>query len=137
MDAQQFLTWLLSAGGYSAALAFISERIPAFQKLSTNNKQLFHLVGSLVIALAAYAALTYLPKETLEQAKPFFVIISGVIGTWMTGQFAHNSDPAASKTPEEVTLVSPHEPGDSSLPRDKNGDLRDVRTMDPAPKPSN
>jgi len=113
MDAQQFLTWLLSAGGYSAALAFITERIPAFQKLTPANKQLFHLVGSLIIALAAYAALTYLPKETLDAAKPFFVIISGVLGTWMTGQIAHNADPSAAAKvdqPQLVTLTPPADP---------------------------
>lgn len=95
MDLQQFLTWLATAGGYSAALAFISERLPWFQTLSPQNKQLFHLVGSLVIALGAYAALTYLPPATLAALKPYFVIVSGVVGTWMGNQFAHKVDPAA------------------------------------------
>ncbi len=131
MDVQQFLTWLATAGGYSAALAFLTERVPAFQKLSPNNKQLFHLVGSLIIALLAYAALTYLPKETLEQVKPYFVIVSGVIGTWGAGQIAHNQDPLAAKTPADVVIVAPHQSGDSAKPRDAAGEI----PVAPAPKP--
>lgn len=95
MDAQQILTWLASSAGYSAVLAFVSERVPAFQKLTSDQKQLFHLAGSLVIALAAYVVLNYVPPETLVQLKPIFVLVSGVLGTWMAGQIAHNQDPKA------------------------------------------
>ena len=107
MDAQQFLTWLAVGGGYSAVLAFISERIPAFQALTPSNKQLFHLVGSLVIALAAYAALTYIPAAQLDALKPYFVVVSGVLGTWMAGQVAHNSDPSAAAKVDQAPPADP------------------------------
>jgi len=128
MDAQQFLTWLAVGGGYSAVLAFIAERVPAFQTLSPSNKQLFHLVGSLAIALLAYAALTYLPKETLDVAKPYFVIVSGVLGTWMTGQIAHNADPSAAAKIDQAQLVTLTPPE-----RKDNGDLRSLPAMDTPP----
>jgi membrane-associated protease RseP (regulator of RpoE activity) len=95
MTPQEFLVWLTTSAGYSAAFAFIAERIPAFQKLTPGQKQLATLAGPLAIALGAYAALTYIPPATLEAIKPIFLLVSTVIGSWITGQLAHKADPAS------------------------------------------
>lgn len=95
MDLQQFLIWLTTSAGYSGALSFIAERIPAFQKLSPGAKSFVHLAGSLAIVLTAYAVMTYVPKETLEAVKPIFLLMSTVVGSWITNQLAHGADPAA------------------------------------------
>lgn len=100
MTIVQFLTFLASAGGASAALSFIAERIPAFQKLTSPNKALIHLCGSLSIALTAYAVLTYVPAETLSQLAPYFQIAYGVVGTWIANQVAHTHDPAFQAMPK-------------------------------------
>ena len=95
MDLQEFLIWLTTSAGYSGALSFIAERLPSFQKLSPTAKSLIHLGGSLAIVLIAYAVLTYVPKEQLEAVKPIFLLVSTVVGSWVTNQLAHGADPAA------------------------------------------
>jgi uncharacterized membrane protein len=95
MDLQEFLVWLTTSGGYAAALSFIAERWLWFQSLTPQQKSLFHLAGSLVIVLVAYAVLTYVPADALEAVKPVFLLVSTVIGAWMANQFTHGADPAA------------------------------------------
>ena len=95
MDLNQFLVWLTTSAGYSAAYAFIAERIPAFQKLTPAQKSIVSLIVPLAIALAAYAAMTYVPAETLNAIRPIFLLVSTVIGSWIAGQVAHSADPAA------------------------------------------
>lgn len=95
MDPREFLTWLASSAGAGAALSFIAERIPAFQKLKPEHKSLIHLAGSLLIALSAYAILTYVPPDVLVSLTPVFQVIAAVVGTWIANQVAHKADPAA------------------------------------------
>lgn len=94
MPIDQFLTFLASAGGASAAAAFIAERIPAFQALPGERKSLLMLGVSLLFALAAWTALTFTPPAVLAQIAPAFQIVYGVVGTWIAGQVAHSADPA-------------------------------------------
>lgn len=95
MSLQEFLTWIATSGGAAVALAFITERIPAFQTLTPQGKSLVHLIGSVGFALAAYAVLTYVPPEVLAQVAPFFQIVYVAVGSWIAGQIAHTNDPAA------------------------------------------
>ncbi len=95
MKLTDFLIWLTSAAGASAALSFIAERVPAFQRLSPAHKSLFHLAGSVALALAAYAILTYVPPDVLAQIAPVFQIVAAVVGSWLANQVAHRADPAA------------------------------------------
>jgi len=98
MDLTQFLTWLATSAGASVAFSFISERIPAFQKLTAQQKSLLHLAGALLFALTAYAVQTYVPADALAQIAPVFQLVYGVVYTWIAGQVAHAQDPAAFKT---------------------------------------
>lgn len=93
MTIVQFLTFLASAGGASAALSFIAERTPAFQAWSKQKKSLTMLGGSLAIALTAYGVLTYVPADVLNQLAPYFQIAYGIVGTWIANQLAHAQDP--------------------------------------------
>jgi len=95
MSLVQFLTWLTTSGGCSAALSFVAERVPRFQALTSEQKSYVHLGGSLAIALASYAVLTYVPQPALDQITPWFLLAAGVFGTWITNQLAHKADPAA------------------------------------------
>lgn len=95
MSVQEFFTFLASSAGATAALSFIAERIPAFQKLAPGSKSLYMLVGSLLIAGTAYAVLTYVPPETLAQIAPAFQLVYGIVGAWMANQIAHKADPSA------------------------------------------
>lgn len=107
MTLHDFLVWLASSGGASVALAFITERISAFQSLSPNQKQLVHLGGSLALALAAWAIMTYVPADTLTQLVPAFQIVAGVVGTWIAGQLAHGADPAAKQMADTPAPPTP------------------------------
>ena len=95
MDQTQFITWLASGGGAAVALAFIAERLPAFQKFSPGGKSYAILAGSLIIALAAYAYLAYVPPDVQTMLAQPFQIVYGVVGVWVTSQVAHKADPAA------------------------------------------
>lgn len=102
MNFNDFLTWLASSVGASAALSFIAERIPGFTNLSSSAKSYIMLVGSVAVALIAYA-IAQLPPETLDPLKPWFMIVYGVVATWIANQVAHRQDPLANKrTLEEV-----------------------------------
>lgn len=94
MSLNEFVVFLASSAGASAALSFIAERLPAFQKLTSQQKSAIMLFGSLAIALSAYGVLTYVPPETLDALQPIFQVIYGVVATWLANQFAHKADPA-------------------------------------------
>lgn len=104
MDLREFLIWLASSVGAGVALSFITERIPAFHMLSSASRSYIHLGGSLVLALGAYAIITYVPPDTLTALLPWFQIVAGVLGTGLVNQIAHKADPARV---EPVVLVKP------------------------------
>lgn len=104
MDLKQFLIWLASSGGAAVALSFIAERSEKFKALPSNTKQYIQLGGSLVLALSAYAVMTYVPESVLTALLPWFQIVAGVLGTGLVNQIAHKADPARV---EPVVLVKP------------------------------
>ena len=101
-----FLLWLASSGGAGIMLAFILERIPAFQTLASEAKSWVTLAGTIALALAAFAILTYVPVNVLTTIAPFFAVVAGVVTTWLASQGAHAVDPARIVTP----TVKPPEP---------------------------
>ena len=97
MSINEFLLFLASAGGASASAAFIAERLAPFQALPGDRKSLCMLGISLLLALVAWAVLTYVPEQQLQQIAPIFQLIYGVMATWMANQFSHTADPARSR----------------------------------------
>lgn len=93
MGINEFLTWLATGAGATAALSFIVERIPAWHGLASEVKRWIGFGGSAVIALGSYAVLTYVPVAVLAQIAPFFGVVAGVFVIWMAGLFAHKADP--------------------------------------------
>jgi hypothetical protein len=102
MDIYQFLTWLASAGGAAAVLSFVLERISAFQDLTPDAKSWVNLGGTIVLALGAFAVLTYVPKDVLTQLAPWFQIVAACVTAWLASQVAHRIDPAASKNDNKL-----------------------------------
>lgn len=94
MTITDFLIWLGSSAGATAALSFIAERLPAFQALSSTAKSYTMLIGSILLAGVAYAVLTFVPSETLTALVPWFQIVYGAVASWIANQFAHQQDPA-------------------------------------------
>ena len=93
MSITEFLIWLSSSAGATTALSFVAERLPAFQALSASARSYTMLIGSVAIAGAAYAVLTYTPPEVLAQLVPWFQVVYGVVAAWIANQFAHKADP--------------------------------------------
>jgi len=93
MTLNDFLVWL-TAGGAGIVLAFVLERIPAFQALTSAAKSWLTLALTVVIALAAWAALTYIPPELMAQVAPIFTVVAGVVVAWLGTQAGHAVDPA-------------------------------------------
>lgn len=104
MDLRDFLIWIASSGGAAVALSFIAERSEKFKALPSATKQYIQLGGSLVLALSAYAVMTYVPESVLTALLPWFQIVAGVLGTGLVNQIAHKADPARV---EPVVLVKP------------------------------
>lgn len=104
MDLRDFFIWLASSAGAAAALSFIAERNSWFLKQSSSTKSYIQLGGSLVIALSAYAIVTYVPDTVMAALLPWFQIVAAVVGTWLANQLAHKGDPARV---DPVVLVKP------------------------------
>jgi len=92
-----FLTWVASSGGAAVLLAFVLERIPAFQALAGEVKSWLTLGLTIVLALGAYAILTYVPAGILAALAPWFAVVGAVVTTWLAAQGAHAVDPARKK----------------------------------------
>lgn len=94
MSPSEFLTWLATSAGASAAFAFIAERIPAWHSLSASAKSYLSLFIPVSLSLLAYAGLTYIPPAALEAARPYFLIVAAGFSAWLASQLAHSADPA-------------------------------------------
>ena len=88
-----FIAWLITAGGASAAFAFLAERLDIFQKLDSKAKSWVTLGCTLVISLSAFAVMTYVPAAILDQIAPWFQIAGAVFASWLASQAAHKIDP--------------------------------------------
>lgn len=94
MDLNEFLVWVVSGGGAVGIASFILERVPAFQKLSSDGRRYVFLASAVVLALGAYAIVQFVPAAALEAAAPWFAVIAGVAGPILVGQGVHLLDPA-------------------------------------------
>ena len=92
MELKEFLTWLLSSGGSSAVVSFILERVPAFQKLESEQKRWGFFLACVLVSVGSYLTLTYVPKEVLDQIAPFFALIATVFISVFTGSAFHKVD---------------------------------------------
>jgi uncharacterized membrane protein YfcA len=95
MTFQQFLASLAGGVGASALFSWISERVPAFQKLEPQVKWWFELIGTVVIALGAYTVSTFVSTETLNALAPWFGVIALAYASFKSNQLAHRLDSGA------------------------------------------
>lgn len=93
MSVNEFLLWLAMSGGAAIAVSWIAEQIPQFQNLTATAKRWTMFGGSALMAIGAYAILTYVPAELLSQIAPYFAIVAGLFGTFFLNQVAHVNDP--------------------------------------------
>ena len=95
MELSQFLIYVASGGGAAALVSFAGERLPWFQRQTSRVKSYLMLGASIIVALGAWAVMTYVPADVLAQVRVPFQIVAGVVSAWLANQFAHANDPAA------------------------------------------
>ena len=95
MELSQFLIYVASGGGAAALVSFAGERLPWFQRQTARSKSYLMLSASVIVALGAWAVMTYVPAEVMAQVRVPFQLVAGVVSAWLANQFAHANDPAA------------------------------------------
>ena len=89
MDFNQFILWVLNAGGSIAIVSWIAEQIPAFGTLDAAAKKWIFFVASALVSGGAYAVLTYAPADLLAQLAPIFQILYVVFTTVFASNAFH------------------------------------------------
>jgi hypothetical protein len=87
------LKWVLYSGGFAIIVSWICERSDKFQGLESNVKWIIQFSASVVIAVGAYAALTYVPADVWVQIDPWIKLVLGVASAYGLNQVAHTVDP--------------------------------------------
>jgi hypothetical protein len=94
MSPQEFLQWLASGLGANVVVSFLVERWPWFQNLASDTKKFLSIVGTAVIALAAYGIMIYVPATFWASINPYWQIIVAVVGMFVGTQVFHKFDRA-------------------------------------------
>jgi len=88
-DIASFSNWMVYSGGAILFVSWLLDQIPAFGNLASNAKRYIAMAASALVALGFYAALTYLPVDTITMLDPWFKIVLGVILAYGGGQVYH------------------------------------------------
>jgi hypothetical protein len=92
MELKEFLVWMASSGGNISITSWILERIPAFQALASNVKQMIFFASSFLIALLSFLVLNYVPGEVLAMLAPYFSLLYVTFSTLFIGGLFHKID---------------------------------------------
>ena len=65
------------------------DRIPAFIALAPDPKKYINMGASVVLALIAFALVTYVPASIYSALAPWFQVVSGVIVIYSAQQVVH------------------------------------------------
>jgi hypothetical protein len=102
-----FLGWLAGGAGAMVAVAFLAERIPWFQKKSSQTKGLIILGASLVVGLGSYAVVTFVTPAVLAAIQPFFQVAAIIVVGWLASQWGHSFDPLTTTTAAQLVAGTP------------------------------
>jgi|FLOH01.1.fsa_nt_gi hypothetical protein len=78
MEINDFLVWLMSSGGAIIAFSWIAEQFPGWHNLVSEQRKWFSFGGSAVLALSAWAVLTYVSAAALSAIAVPFSLVAGV-----------------------------------------------------------
>lgn len=96
----EFINWLIFGGGSVMASSFILERLPKFQELKSNMKELVSYVSASTLGIGAYVLITYAP-DFVVAAQPYFIILAGTFVSIFLNNLFHNTDKKATENHEE------------------------------------
>lgn len=72
MTLEQTIYWLVNSGGGAAVASFILEKLDWFQNQTSSAKQNIYFGATVLITIASYLVMTYVPKEYIDAAAPYF-----------------------------------------------------------------
>jgi hypothetical protein len=91
MNFNDLLTWLVG-GGAIIAVSWLFERWAWFQSLAAGSKQFLTYGASVVLAVGAWAVVTYVSPAVLAQLAPVFSILITTFVSIFLGQGFHAVD---------------------------------------------
>jgi len=87
---QDLLIWVIYSGGAILFASWVLDKFPKFVALPPETKKLINQILSVVLALGAYAIVTYVPKEVFEMLNPWFMVAFGTIILYSGQQAVHS-----------------------------------------------
>lgn len=92
MTPQDFLQWLASGLGANVVVSYLAERWAWFQSLTSEGRKWISAVFTALVAIAAYAVLTYVPADFWVLISPYWQIVVAVAGMYVGTQVFHGLD---------------------------------------------
>ena len=89
------LKWLVGGGAITRVPWFVSrylEKIAAFQKISSEGKELIILLLAVLLGVGA-AYLLNMPAETFEKIVPYVGVVFATVVAWLAFVSSHARDP--------------------------------------------
>jgi hypothetical protein len=88
-DLQGLFNWMIYSGGAILVASWALERITAFQAQLPEVKKTISMVVSAVLAVMAYAVITYVPPNVFEAINPWFQVVLGTVILYGGSQVVH------------------------------------------------
>ncbi len=87
---QDLLIWVIYSGGAILFASWLLDKFPSFALLPPTTKKLINQALSVVLALASYAVVTYVPVAVFEALNPWFLVAAGTIIIYSGQQAVHS-----------------------------------------------
>jgi hypothetical protein len=88
-DVAGLLNWLIYGGGVILVSSWLLDKIPAFVQLASETKKLINGIVAIILALASYAALVYVPASYFAVVDPYLKVILGIVVLYGGQQVVH------------------------------------------------
>jgi hypothetical protein len=85
------LSWLIYSGGAILVASWVLDRIPAFNALAAEAQKYINMGVSIVLALGAFAVITYVPPAVFALLDPWFKIAAGTVILYSAQQTVHQA----------------------------------------------
>lgn len=102
-DLMSLLMWLTTAGGASAVVSFIAEKLAVWQLppesggLSSQAKWWIMLAASAALSIGAKLLIDFLPATAIDALTPYATIVIGIFVAFLANQAAYGLQKAAQK----------------------------------------
>jgi hypothetical protein len=105
MTLHDFLLWLANSGGGAVVVSWVLEQLSWYQNMVAKTKQLVFFGITLLVTVAGFAVVAYVPQVTLDAIAPYFGLVYATFVSIFLGTAFHNTTKI--DKPEVQTLVIP------------------------------